>query len=319
MRPMLAVAGALPRDDAAWSYELKWDGVRMLAAVTPEHVRLTGRSGADMTVAYPELAGLAAQVGELRPVLDGEVVVLRPDGRPDFQALAPRMHVRAAERARQLAASVPISYVIFDLLELAGTPTVSLSYDRRRELLESLDLTGPHWQLSPSFPGPGADILEASRRLGLEGVIAKRRDSPYRPGRRSDEWIKVKNFRMQEIVIGGYTAGEGRRASSFGALLLGLPADGGLVYVGSVGTGFDDAALTELTTRLRGLRQTESPFVGPVDPRQARTARWVRPELVGEVAFGHWTDDGRMRHPTWRGLRPDKSPAEVVREPPPPR
>lgn len=317
MRPMLAVAGALPRDDAAWSYELKWDGVRMLAEITPERVRLTGRSGADMTVAYPELAGLAEQVGELRPVLDGEVVVVRPDGRPDFQALAPRMHVRAAERARQLAASVPVTYVIFDLLELAGTPTVSLPYDRRRELLESLDLTGRHWQLSPSFPGPGADILEASRRLGLEGVIAKRRDSPYRPGRRSDEWIKVKNFRMQEIVIGGYTAGDGRRASTFGALLLGLPEEGGLVYVGSVGTGFDDAALVELTTRLRGLRQAESPFVGPVDPRQARTAHWVRPELVGEVAFGHWTDDGRMRHPTWRGLRPDKSPSEVVLEPPP--
>jgi len=314
---MLAVAGALPRDDAAWSYELKWDGVRMLAEVTPERVRLTGRSGTDMTVAYPELAGLAEQVGELRPVLDGEVVVLRPDGRPDFQALAPRMHVRAAERARQLAASVPITYVIFDLLELAGTPTVSLPYDRRRELLESLDLTGSHWQVSPSFPGPGADILEASRRLGLEGVIAKRRDSPYRPGRRSDEWIKVKNFRMQEIVIGGYTVGEGRRASTFGALLLGLPTQGGLVYVGSVGTGFDDAALVELTTRLRGLRQTDSPFVGPVDPRQARTAVWVRPELVGEVAFGHWTDDGRMRHPTWRGLRPDKSPSEVALEPPP--
>jgi bifunctional non-homologous end joining protein LigD len=117
-------------------------------------------------------------------------------------------------------------------------------------------------------------------------------------------------------VIGGYTVGEGRRASTFGALLLGLPTQGGLVYVGSVGTGFDDAALVELTTRLRGLRQTDSPFVGPVDPRQARTAVWVRPELVGEVAFGHWTDDGRMRHPTWRGLRPDKSPSEVALEPP---
>ncbi len=314
MRPMLAVAGTLPRDDAAWAYELKWDGVRMLADVTPDRVRLTGRSGSDMTVAYPELAGLAEAVGELRPVLDGEVVVLRPDGRPDFQALAPRMHVQAAARARQLAASVPITYVIFDVLELAGTSTVALPYERRRELLESLELVGAHWQLSPFFPGPGVDILEASRRMGLEGVIAKRRGSPYRPGRRSDEWIKIKNFRTQEIVIGGYTAGEGRRESTFGALLLGLPVSGGLTYVGSVGTGFDDAALVELTSRLRGLKQATSPFIGPVDPRQARTARWVRPELVGEVAFGHWTDDGRMRHPTWRGLRPDKSPSEVIRE-----
>lgn len=315
MMPMLAVAGRLPRDDAAWSYELKWDGVRMLADVTPLRVRLTGRSGSDMTVAYPELAGLTRAVGDLRPVLDGEVVVLRPDGRPDFQALAPRMHVQAAERARQLAASVPITYVIFDVLELAGTPTLTLPYDRRRELLESLELSGPHWQLSPSFPGPGADILEASRRMGLEGVIAKRRDSPYRPGRRSDEWVKIKNFRAQEIVIGGFTMGEGRRASTFGALLLGLPVEGGLAYVGSVGTGFDDAALVDLTARLRGLERAASPFIGPIDPRQARTARWVRPVLVGEVAFGHWTDDGRMRHPTWRGLRPDKSPSEVVLEP----
>jgi bifunctional non-homologous end joining protein LigD len=315
MTPMLAVAGVLPRDDGAWSYELKWDGVRMLAEVTPDGVHLTGRSGTDMTVAYPELGGLAEAVGDLRPVLDGEVVVLRPDGRPDFQALAPRMHVRAAERARQLAASVPITYVIFDLLELAGTPTVTLPYERRRELLESLELSGPHWQVSPSFPGPGADILAASSRMGLEGVIAKRRNSPYRPGRRSDEWIKIKNFRTQEAVIGGYTVGEGRRHATFGALLLGLPVSGGLAYVGSVGTGFDEAALVELTARLRGLEQAVSPFVGAVDPRQARTARWVRPVLVGEVAFGHWTDDGRMRHPTWRGLRPDKSPSEVVLEP----
>lgn len=314
---MLAVAGTLPRDDAAWSYELKWDGVRVLAEVAPDRVRLTGRSGNDVTVAYPELAGLAEAVGDLRPVLDGEVVVLRPDGRPDFQALAPRMHVQVAERAHQLAATTPVTYVVFDVLELAGTSTIALPYERRRELLESLELAGSHWQASPSFPGPGVDILEASRRMGLEGVVAKRRTSPYRPGRRSDEWIKIKNFRTQEAVIGGYTVGEGRRASTFGALLLGLPGPGGLTYVGSVGTGFDDTALAELTSRLRALEQARSPFIGPVDPRQVRAARWVKPELVGEVAFGHWTDDGRMRHPSWRGLRPDKSPADVVREPSP--
>lgn len=312
---MLAVAGELPADDGAWSYEMKWDGVRVLAAVSPDGVRLTGRSGADMTVAYPELAGLADAVGAMRPVLDGEVVVLRPDGSTDFGALAPRMHVRSPERAAALAAAAPVTYLIFDLLELAGSSTVGLSLAERRELLEKLDPAGPHWQLSPAFGGPGADVLEASRRMGLEGVVAKRLGSPYRPGRRSPEWIKVKNYRTQEAVIGGYTVGEGARSGTFGALLVGLPVADGLAYAGSVGTGFDAAALDDLTARLRGLEQRESPFVGPVDPRQARHARWVRPDLVGEVRFAHWTEDGRMRHPAWRGLRPDKSPSEVVREP----
>lgn len=314
MKPMLAVLGSLPPDDGSWSFELKWDGVRVIAAVAPDGVRLTGRSGADMTVAYPELAGLADAMGGMRPVLDGEVVVFRPDGRPDFQALAPRMHVRSPERARALSATTPVTYVVFDLLELAGTNTVELPYDRRRELLERLDPTGPHWQLSPAVAGSGADILEASRRLGLEGVVAKRRDSPYRPGRRSDEWLKIKNVRTQDVVIGGYTVGDGRRADTFGALLVGIPTTGGLAYAGSVGTGFDDRALDELAGQLRSREQAESPFTTPVDPRHARTARWVRPDLVGEVRFGHWTDDGRMRHPSWRGLRPDKSPAEVFRE-----
>lgn len=317
MKPMLAVPGTLPRDDTGWSFELKWDGVRVIATVTAEAVRLTGRSGSDMTLAYPELTGLSEAVGAARPVLDGEVVVLGPDGRPDFQALAPRMHVRAPDRARALAASTPVTYVVFDLLEVAGTATIDLPYVRRRELLEALELAGPCWQISPAVTGSGADVLEASRRLGLEGVVAKRLNSPYRPGRRSNEWLKVKNFRTQEVVIGGYTVGEGRRMSAFGALLVGIPMEGGLAYAGSVGTGFDDRMLDDLTATLRSLEQPASPFVTPVDPRQARGARWIRPELVGEVRFGHWTDDGRMRHPSWRGLRPDKLPEDVVREPQP--
>lgn len=312
---MLAVtADRLPSHDAAWSYEMKWDGVRVIADVAPDGVRLTGRSGADMTVAYPELGGLARDAGAARPVLDGEVVVLRDDGSADFGALAPRMHVRSPERARELARTAPVTYVVFDVLSLDGTPTVRLPYTRRRELLESLDLGGRHWQVPPAFTGGGADVLEASRRMGLEGIVAKRLDAPYQPGRRSDAWLKIKNFLTQDVVVGGYTVGTGGRASTFGALLLGLPADGGLRYVGSVGTGFDAGALADLTARLRALEQRESPFTGPVDPRQARTARWVRPELVGEVRFGHWTGDGRMRHPSWRGLRPEIAPADVVRE-----
>lgn len=213
-----------------------------------------------------------------------------------------------------MAATTPVTYIVFDVLEVAGSPTVGLPLASRRELLDSLELTGPHWQTSPAFTGAGADILEASSRLGLEGVVAKRLDSPYRPGRRSGEWLKIKNVRTQEVVLGGYTVGEGRRATTFGAVLLGLLVQGGLAYAGNVGTGFDDGALTFLAERLRQLDQPTSPFVGAVDVRQARAARWVRPELVGEVRFAHWTEDGRMRHPSWRGLRPDKSPDEVVRE-----
>ena len=313
---MLAVAGRLPRsdEDDRWAYEMKWDGVRMLAAVSPTSVRLVGRSGIDATIAYPELQGLSAAIGGREALLDGEVAVLGPDGRSNFGALAPRMHVRAAARAAELASAIPATYVVFDILAVDGVSTRSLPYKQRRELLEDLVPAGRSWQVSPSFVGGGADLLEASRRMGLEGIVAKRLESPYRSGQRSSEWIKVKNLLTQEVVLGGYTVGQGRREATFGALLLGLPAAGGLAYVGSVGTGFDDRVLADLTGRLRQLGPSPSPFVGPVDPRQARAARWVRPELVGEVAYAHWTDDDRMRHPVWRGLRPDKRPAEVVRE-----
>jgi bifunctional non-homologous end joining protein LigD len=315
-RPMLAIAGTLPPDshDDRWAYELKWDGVRVLAYVRPESVRLVGRSGIDATIAYPELGGLSEALGGRTAVLDGEVAVLGSDGSSDFQALAPRMHVRSAARARELAVRVPVTYIVFDVLTVDGRSTVVLPYPRRREVLEGLLSSGPHWQVSPSFRGGGKDLLEASRRMGVEGIVAKRLDSPYRPGQRSGEWIKIKNLLTQEVVIGGYTVGDGRREGTFGSLLLGLPVPDGLTYVGAVGTGFDDAALEQLSGQLRRLRQAESPFVGGIDPRHARAARWVDPQLVGEVAYGQWTADDRMRHPVWRGLRPDKIPAEVVRE-----
>jgi bifunctional non-homologous end joining protein LigD len=316
LRPMLAIAGRLPRPDQddRWAYELKWDGVRILAHVGPERIRLVGRSGIDATIAYPELAGLAGALGGRTAVLDGEVAVIGPDGSSDFQALAPRMHVRSATRAYELSVRVPVTYVVFDVLAVDGHSTTALPYSQRREVLEGLLPSGPHWQVSPSFQGGGRDVLEASSRLGVEGIVAKRLDSPYRPGQRSPEWIKIKNLNTQEVVIGGYTVGDGRREGTFGSLLLGLPVPDGLTYVGAVGTGFDDAALGELSGQLRRLRRPDSPFVGGVDPRHARAARWVEPQLVGEVAYGQWTADNRMRHPVWRGLRPDKIPAEVFRE-----
>lgn len=313
---MLATLGTLPpeHEDERYAYEMKWDGVRILAHVQRDGVRLVARSGADVTVTYPELADLGSSLPGRTAWLDGEVVVLGADGTTDFGALQSRMHVSSAAKARTLAAVRPVTYLIFDVLEVDGDDTTRLPYAKRRELLESLGMQGPHWQTPPAFFGGGADVREASVRLGLEGVVAKRVDSPYRVGRRSSEWIKVKNFHTQEVVIGGWTPGEGRRSVFFGSLLLGLPTRGGLRYVGNVGSGFTEEMLYDLRARLRDLAQPTSPFVGPVDPRRARAARWVRPELVAEVSYAQLTADGRLRHPVWRGLRPDKRPAEVQPE-----
>lgn len=311
--PMLAVAGDLPAG-GGWSYEMKWDGVRALVAVEGGRVRIRSRRGNDITVSYPELRGLGEALGSRQVLLDGELVAVDGGGRPSFELLQQRMHVSDATRARRLAATVPVTFMAFDVLHLDGTSTMGDTYDARRATLESLDLHGSHWATPPSFPGPGADVLEAATESGLEGVVAKRRRDPYRPGRRSGSWIKVKAFRTQEVVVGGFTTGQGRRSRSLGALLVGLPTPDGLRYAGKVGTGFSDAALADLLDTLGSLRRPSSPFTGALPRGQATGATWVEPSLVGEVRFSEWTRDGRLRQPAWRGLRPDKAPDEVVVE-----
>jgi bifunctional non-homologous end joining protein LigD len=202
----------------------------------------------------------------------------------------------------------------FDLLWEDGTNLMSRPYVQRRQRLAALRLDGPSWQVPPAFDGSGTDAVRASVAAGLEGVVAKRNASPYRPGRRSPDWLKVKNFRTQEVVIGGWAPGQGRRAGTIGSLLLGIPENGRFTYVGQVGTGFTDAVLDELRDALAP-EATETTAFDPPPPRpDARDAHWVRPRLVGEVQFSEWTGDGRLRHPSWRGLRPDKSPDDVVRE-----
>jgi bifunctional non-homologous end joining protein LigD len=248
--------------------------------------------------------------------LDGEIVALDPEGRPSFGLLQQRMHVADAARARRLADQVPATYMVFDLLQFEGHPTVDLSYDERRQLLEGLGLQGASWATPPAFADvPGEDVQRVAAERALEGVVAKRRSSRYRAGRRSDDWVKVKNVRTQEVVIGGWSPGKGRRQDRLGALLLGVPEGPGLRYVGKVGTGFSDEALDDLRRRLDRRRRVRSPFVGAVPAAEAASATWVKPDLVGEVGFGEWTGDGRLRHPRWRGLRPDKAPDEVVIEP----
>lgn len=312
LAPMLASAGSLPptEDDDRWAYEFKWDGVRALARVEGGRLQLSSRNGNDITVTYPELRALGEDLGSTEALLDGEIVAMA-EGRPSFGALQRRMHVGNDAQARRLANDLPVTYLIFDLLHLDGHSCLTLPYGDRRELLEDLDLSGPNWQVSPSFVAAGAAVLAASREQGLEGVIAKRLSSRYHPGRRTPDWIKITDLQALEVVIGGWRPGEGRRAATFGSLLLGRPAEGGLHYVGQVGTGFTEQMLTVLMGKLRKLERKQSPFVNQIPADRARGAHWVRPSLVGEVVFREWTADGRMRAPSWRGLRPDRDPEDL--------
>jgi bifunctional non-homologous end joining protein LigD len=316
IRPMLATLGTLPKDDGAWAYEFKWDGIRAIGYVDGGRLQIRSRNGNDVTNSFPELRALGEQFGSQRAVVDGEIVAFDDKGRPRFQRLQPRIHAADPHKAKRLAAEQPVVYVLFDLLYLDGHSLVGLPYLERRRRLEALGLekaAAGAWTLSPRFDGPGADIVRASQEQGLEGVLAKRLDSPYLAGKRSPTWTKVKNILMQEVVIGGWTPGAGHREGAFGSLLLGVPGDGGLEYVGQVGTGFSDGVLKDLTGALETLRTDASPFTTDV-PRQYRTvATWVEPRLVGEVSFSEWTADRRLRHPSWRGLRSDISPDEVRR------
>lgn len=319
--PMLAVAGQAPPvpgdgpGASDWGYEFKWDGVRAVAYVEGGRVRLVSRNDRDVTASYPELRALGAALGSVPAVLDGEIVVLDAAGRPDFGALQQRMHVADPARARRLATKVPVVYLLFDLLHLDGRATLDLPYRERRALLESLGLNGDHFATPAWQEGPASVVMAAARAAGLEGVVAKRLDAPYRPGRRSAAWVKLKNVRHQEVVIGGWAGGRGGRAGTVGSLLMGVPGPAGLDYVGRVGTGFTDEVLGDLARRLHRIERRTSPFSTPVPDAPGAAVTWVRPTLVGEVRFAEWTREGRLRHPSWRGLRPDKSPAEVRREP----
>jgi len=312
--PMLAAIGELPDSaDQRWGYEFKWDGVRALAHVRGGRVRLRARSGNDVTASYPELHRLPDVLAGRDAVLDGEVVALDARGRPDFGLLQGRMHRTGPEVAR-LAAAAPVSYLVFDLLALDGQSLLGLPYTQRRQRLDVLGPTTDRWVTTPWFRGNGPGVQAASRENGLEGVMAKRLDSPYRPGGRGPDWRKIKNIRAQAVVVGGWRPGAGRRAGGIGSLLLGVHDDTGrFVFAGHVGTGFTAAALVELGRLVTA--RSSSPFDGDLPREVTRDAHWVQPRLVGEVAFTEWTREGRLRHPSWRGLRGDLTPDQVVVEP----
>ncbi len=315
VRPMLATAGGLPGSADGWAFEMKWDGQRAGAYVEGGRlIRLLSRTGRDIAAAYPELDGLGAAAGARQMLLDGEIVGF-DGGRPSFEALQQRMHVASAAQAARLSGQVPVAYLVFDLLQLDGRPLLDLAYARRRELLDGLGLAARFWQTPPAFTdAAGEDVLAAAVSQGLEGVVAKRLVSPYRSGARSADWRKIKHVHRQEVVIGGINPGEGGRTGRIGSLLVGVQAEGGLAYAGRVGTGFSQQALRMLEQKLAPLARAVSPFATPVPVPQARGAIWVEPLLVAEVAFAGWTNAGRMRAPSYQGLREDKDPAEVTRE-----
>lgn len=309
---MLATTGALPVGPG-WAYEFKWDGVRALAVIEPGKVKLYARSGADITRAYPELHGLGAALAEngiTDAVLDGEIVCLDAEGRPSFTVLAERMHVRDVARARALAQSLPVNFMIFDVLSANGSDISAVAYVERRQLLESVlpRLGDPgQWSVPPSFTD-GAATSAAASSLALEGVVAKRLLSTYRPGTRSPDWVKIKHDLTGEYVIGGWRPG--RRA--LGAVLVGLFTPDGLRYRGRVGGGISAQVETDLLTRMSPLRTDGSPFAQPIPREDAKDAVFVRPELVVEVRYGNLTPDGRLRFPRFLRLRPDKTPEETA-------
>jgi bifunctional non-homologous end joining protein LigD len=302
LTPMLATEGSVTNLKAAqWAFEGKSDGYRLLIDADHGQLRVRSRRGRDVTGEYPQLRALAADLADHHVVLDGEAVALDESGVPSFSEMQNR--IRATR----------IEFWAFDLLYLDGRSLLRAKYRDRRRLLKTLADAG-NLIVPELLAGDGAAALEQSRKHGWEGVVAKKRDSTYQPGRRSMSWIKDKHWHTQEVVVGGWRAGEGGRTSGIGSLLMGIPADGGLDFAGRVGTGFTERDLASLKKTLAPLQTDESPFNARLPTKDAKGVTFVKPKLVGEVRYSEWTSDGRLRQPSWRGLRPDKNPDEVVRE-----
>src|SRR5690554_5155650 len=314
MSPMLATLGTESSlsPDEHWAFEMKWDGIRAVATVDDGQVRYVSRNGIDLTVSYPELAELADAV-QSHAVVDGEIVALDQRGRPNFGLLQSRMKLTKKADVDKAMKSAPVHFMAFDLLEIGGKRILDRTYDERRTSLEEVVTETERIRVPPAFDGDLDAAMASSLKLGLEGVMAKKRDDRYRAGQRSSGWVKIKHHRTQEVVIAGWKAGNGRRAGTIGSLLLGIPDSDGLRYVGKVGTGFSEQELDDLAATLNKLERKTSPLHSIPTP-DARGAQWVTPKLVGEVEFAEWTHTGRLRQPSWRGLRPDKSASDVAEE-----
>jgi len=310
IEPMTAMLADRPPRGDDWLFEVKWDGVRAIAFVDNEAVRLQSRSGLRCERQYPELAVIHHQIAARQAILDGEIAVLDEKGVSRFHLIQPRIANSDPNAVAHLARSTPVVYYVFDLLYLDGYDLRNVELGRRRELLEQVVSAGGSLRISEAFPGAGEAMLEAARENGLEGILAKHAASCYE-SRRSREWLKIKIVTEQEFAIGGFTEPQGDR-DYFGALVLGVYEDGKLRWVGNVGTGFDQKTLAWLSDRMQPLVTEKSPFA--VRPKPDRGITWVKPELVAQVKFANWTTDGRLRAPVYLGLRQDKAAAEAVRE-----
>jgi bifunctional non-homologous end joining protein LigD len=317
--PMLATLtdAAHFGDESGWAFEMKWDGVRAICYLAGERVKLLSRKGRDDTLAYFDVVDDLSKIKVQTVILDGEVVVTDAAGRPNFGLLQHRINLTRPADIERVAKTYPAQLMLFDVLELNGQSLIKKTYQERREILENLIAPEPgsRIQVPPIFEGDLRAALATADQLQLEGVVAKRRNSIYQPGRRTHTWLKIKLHRAQEVVIGGWRPGQGRRDGGVGSLLMGVPTEAGLHYVGRVGSGFNDRQLDDIQARLEKLSRKTSPFID-VPREDARDAHWVTPSLVGEITYGELTEPGRLRHPVWRGLRPDKSPEEVVWERP---
>ena len=287
-----------PFIDDDWAFEIKWDGVRALLYYDGESTRLVSRSGKELTERYPELTRFEAA---MPLVLDGEIVALDAVGRPSFERLQQRMNLSSKAAIADAVRDVPVNYAIFDVLFAGGDITRS-SFDDRRAVLDGLEVSAP-FVLSEIVESDPTALWGFVQQRGLEGIMAKRLSSPYRPGVRSSDWRKITVARRVRAVVGGFTEGDGGRSGSFGALLLGLWTDGGLRWIGAVGSGFDDWSLGAIRGALDEMRMDNSPFL-PGD-ELPRNAVWVFPQLVALVEFREWTAVGRLRAPVFKGFTDD--------------
>ncbi|KUI43937.1 ATP-dependent DNA ligase [Mycobacterium sp. IS-1590] len=302
LAPMLSTEGSVERlKSSQWAFEGKWDGYRVIIDADRGRLTVRSRRGRDVTAEFPQFEAIAADLADHHVIIDGEAVALDESGVPSFSEMQNR------------ARSTRVEFWAFDILHLDGRSLLRAKYSDRRKLLEAL-ADGGGLIVPDQLPGDGPEAMEYARKKRWEGVVAKKRDSTYQPGRRSKAWIKDKVWNTQEVVIGGWRQGEGGRSSGIGSLMLGIPADGGLKFVGRVGTGFTDKALAQLKTTLKPLETDESPFNERLPRPDAKGVTFVRPELVGEVRYSERTSDDRLRQPSWRGLRPDKEPGEITWE-----
>jgi bifunctional non-homologous end joining protein LigD len=304
MEPMLATAVQVLPHGPDWTYEFKWDGVRALYDSTASGVRMYSRRGNEITVAYPELA--AADLGDV--LLDGEVVAF-VDGRPSFEALQSRMHVRSRAEARRLAERIPVTFVVFDLLRRDGIDLTVLPHAKRRAGLEQWAVdSGDRFTLSPSFDD-GAATESVARQSGLEGVVAKRRDARYRPGGRTRDWQKLRFVRNGDFAVIGWEAPV-ESPDTLSSLVLAMWRDGGLVFAGKAGSGLTGRTAAALQKRLQ--RRADRPVAEVPPPSPGRVTRWVDPDVVVEIEFTLWTDEGRLRHPVFHRIRDDKTIEEAT-------